>query len=378
MNPLEVSLYVGRGVVMPAPAAVTRAFRSAEIQQGEQSPSGFQVTFQASRGPTDLDYDVFESAWLMPYNRLVVSVSLGGSSHVLMDGLITRRDFTPARGRDPATLTVTGEDVSAAMDLEQLSVAWPVLPDSLIVEAILAKYLVYGLAPLAFPTVPSESNAPDEITCQQLDTDRGFIQQLAARHGYIFQVYPGPVAGTNVAYWGPPVRVGMPNATLNVDTLLGRNVESISFSYDATAPTTVAGAVQDVESLDETVPIAILTSSRLPPMASEPALLANFPYVRTELFLDGQMDPIQALAQAQGTVDRAADRVVTATGELDVLRYGKPLFCPGLIALRGAGYAHDGLYYVGSVQHHLSTDRFTQSFTLAREGLGSTLPLVPV
>ncbi|HVZ31730.1 MAG TPA: hypothetical protein VG963_04850 [Polyangiaceae bacterium] len=377
MKPVEVSLYVGRGVAVPAPAEVTRAFRSAEITQGEQSPSGFQITFQASRSPSALDFDVFESPWLLPYNRIIVSISVDGESYVLMDGLITRRDFTPPNGRDPATLTVTGDDVSAAMDLEQLSIPWPLLPDFLIVEAILAKYLVYGLAPLALPTAISESNAPDEIACQQLGTDRSFIQQLAARYGYIFQVDPGPVAGTNIAYWGPPVRVGMPNATLNVETLLSRNVASLSFSYDATAPTTVVGEVQDAEGLDEPVPIAALFSLRLPPMASEPAILANVPYVRSELFLQSQMDPIQALAEAQGTVDRSTDKVLTARGELNVLRYGKPLVCPGLVALRGAGYAHDGLYYVDSVTHHLSTESFTQSFTLAREGLGSTLPVVP-
>lgn len=112
-------------------------------------------------------------------------------------------------------------------------------------------------------------------------------------------------------------------------------------------------------------------------MAAEPALVVNLPFVRTQVFADGWMDPVQALAKAQATVDRAADKVVTASGELDVLRYGRPLLCPGLVALRGAGYSHDGLYYVESVTHHLSHESFRQSFTLTREGLGSTLPVVP-
>jgi hypothetical protein len=51
--------------------------------------------------------------------------------------------------------------------------------------------------------------------------------------------------------------------------------------------------------------------------------------------------------------------------------------CPGLVALRGAGYGHDGLYYVGSVVHQLSRESYRQQFTLTREGLGSTLPVVP-
>jgi hypothetical protein len=377
MKPLSVSLYVGRGVAVPAPAAMTEAFRSAEIHQNEEAPSGFQVTFQASRGASDLDYSVFEQPWLLPFNRLIVAVNVAGLPHVLMDGLITRREFTPANGKNPDTLTVTGEDVSVAMALEQLPVPWPVMPDFTIVEAILAKYLVYGIVPTAIPTPVSISNAPDEMTRQQLATDREFIQQLATQYGYIFQIYPGPTVGMNVAYWGPPVRAGVPSPTLNVNTLLARNVESISFTYDAMAPTVVLGEVQDAEELDEIVPIAAPTSLRLPPMASEPAIVVNLPYVRTQVFTDGQMDPVQALTQAQGIVDRSTDKVVTANGELDVLRYGQPLMCPGLVALRGAGYGHDGLYYVGSVVHQLSRESYRQQFTLTREGLGSTLPVVP-
>jgi hypothetical protein len=255
--------------------------------------------------------------------------------------------------------------------------AWPAMPDFAIVSTILEKYLVYGLLPTAIPTPVSLSNAPDEVTRQQLMTDRDFIQSLASLYGYVFQVHPGPAVGMNVAYWGPPLRVGLPNPTLNVNTLLDRNVESISFAYDAMAPLVVAGEVQDVEELDEVVPIAAPTSLRLPPMASEPALVVNLPYVRTRVFVDGWMDPVQALAQAQAMVDRSTDKVVTANGELDVLRYGQPLMCPGLVSLRGAGYAHDGLYYVESVTHHVSRESFRQSFSLTREGLGSTLPVVP-
>jgi hypothetical protein len=47
-----------------------------------------------------------------------------------------------------------------------------------------------------------------------------------------------------------------------------------------------------------------------------------------------------------------------------------------LVGLRGAGYLHDGLYYVKRVTHSLSTGRYTQSFTLTREGVGSTVPEV--
>ncbi|MFD0346193.1 hypothetical protein ACFQ0M_09175 [Kitasatospora aburaviensis] len=46
--------------------------------------------------------------------------------------------------------------------------------------------------------------------------------------------------------------------------------------------------------------------------------------------------------------------------------------------MRGAGTAFDGLYFVQSVDHRLERGSFTQQFTLVRNGLISTLPVVPV
>jgi hypothetical protein len=46
--------------------------------------------------------------------------------------------------------------------------------------------------------------------------------------------------------------------------------------------------------------------------------------------------------------------------------------------VRGAGDACDGVYYVRSVTHTIETGSWRQKFELVREGLGSTVPVVPV
>jgi hypothetical protein len=48
-----------------------------------------------------------------------------------------------------------------------------------------------------------------------------------------------------------------------------------------------------------------------------------------------------------------------------------------LVGVRGAGLAFDGLYYVKRVDSTLKAGEFRQQFSLARNGLISTLPLVP-
>ena len=49
-----------------------------------------------------------------------------------------------------------------------------------------------------------------------------------------------------------------------------------------------------------------------------------------------------------------------------------------LVGVRGVGEAFDGLHYVTSVTSTLKRGEFTQSFSLARNGLLSTIPVVPV
>ena len=68
---------------------------------------------------------------------------------------------------------------------------------------------------------------------------------------------------------------------------------------------------------------------------------------------------------------------VTGNGSLDVVRYGRILKARQLVGVRGAGPAFDGLYYVKSVTHAIKRGQYKQNFTLARNGLLSTVPRVP-
>jgi hypothetical protein len=74
---------------------------------------------------------------------------------------------------------------------------------------------------------------------------------------------------------------------------------------------------------------------------------------------------------------RAAD-AITATGEVDAGRYGRALRARRLVGVRGVGDTFGGLYYVSDVRHRISAGSYRMSFTLAREGVGSTVALVTV
>jgi hypothetical protein len=69
---------------------------------------------------------------------------------------------------------------------------------------------------------------------------------------------------------------------------------------------------------------------------------------------------------------------VTASGSLDVSRYGRLLRARGLVGVRGASAPFNGLYYVRSVTTTIKRGECKQSFELTRNGLLPTITAVKV
>jgi len=300
-------------------------------------------------------------------------VTFGAIPQVLMDGMITDQQFSPSNQPGESTLTVTGEDVSVMMDLEEKSVEHPAQPEAIIALKLIASYAQYGLIPLVIPPPSIDMPLPIERIPVQQSTDLGYLQEMAGRFGHVFYVTPGPAPFTNTAYWGPPVRVGVPQKAISVNLGPGTNAEIRNVRYDSLAPTFVQGQVQD-RRLNQTVPVRTFASTRLP-LVSQPAW-ATQSKTRTRQFRQSGLDTMQAFSRAQAETDASTDQVVEVTGELDASRYESLLRPRGLVGVRGAGYSYDGFYYVKSVTHNIRKGEYQQNFTLTREGLGAISPVV--
>ncbi len=88
------------------------------------------------------------------------------------------------------------------------------------------------------------------------------------------------------------------------------------------------------------------------------------------------ISPLQAAAVGLARASESAD-VISGSGQLDVLRYGRPLKARQLVGVRGAGITYDGLYYVKNVTHNIKRGEYKQSFSLSRNALVSMTPAVP-
>ncbi len=357
ISSIRVQLFIGSGALRPAPAEVADAVVSLEITSNDRERDGFQISFTLGKDPLR-DYNLLRRRFFDPPNRLSVVVLIGARPLVLIDGIITNHQLNPGQRPGQATLSVTGEDVSLLMDLEEKRTTHPNQADSTIVAAILR---AHGLTPDVTPTedTPSESQ---RVPSQQ-GSDLGYIQQLAERNGFIFHVKPGDAPGASVGYWGPAARQGAPQPALSANMGPHTTVESLSFSFDALKPVDPQVVIQESDK-DMATPIPPGEAPR--PLSARPAR----PLRRTVPPSTAGLTTGRASARAAAEVAHSAD-AVSVSGELNVLSYGRTLRPGGLVDLRGVGETYNGTYYVKQVTHSLRRGEYKQRFTLLREGLGS-------
>jgi phage protein D len=373
---ITLTLMIGPELPVPTPQAVTEALDKVEVKQADGKRSGFQIDFNADRTSAFVaDYPLLKDRLLAAGNRVVIVVNFGMTPHVLMDGFIADVQLPQRTADGGATLSVIGEDMTVKLDRTQVREEYPGLGHSEIVELVLAKYSQYGVVPLVMPTLSALASDPLERVPQQKATDLAYLKYLAALHGNVFFITPGPVPLVNTAYWGPPPRVGAPLPALSVNMGPQTNIESLDFRYAALTPTVFKGTDQDADSEGD-IPVVTEASTRVP-LSAEPALLFDRGQAATRIVRTPGMDAAAAIAYTQGMTDRSTDNVVTASGEVDTLRYGSILKVANLVGVRGCGASYDGFYYVNSVTHALSRTQYRQQFTLGRDGVMTTTQVVP-
>jgi hypothetical protein len=200
--------------------------------------------------------------------------------------------------------------------------------------------------------------------------DLAYVRRLADEVGYVF--YIEPIApGASRAYWGPEIKVGVPQPALSGDMDVHSNVESLSFSIDTERAVTPLVFIQNQQTkVPIPIPIPPITPLN-PPLGAVPPIPKNF----EPLTSTSKLSPVRAAILGLTRAARTAD-VVTASGSLDVLRYGRILKPRRLVGVRGVGAPFNGLYYVKSVTHQIERGAYIQDFTLSRNGLLSTVPRV--
>jgi hypothetical protein len=370
---IKLSLFVGP-VPIPAPEFAVEALTSVRVESGSGgTQSGFELTFElAARSPLRTLFLLSGSSGL-PLMRVVLAVQINGRSEPIIDGVAINVEARPGEG-GVSTLVVKGKDISALMDvIEFTGLPYPAMPPAIRVLLVLAKYAAFGVIPLVIPSIVEDLPLPVQRIPQQTGTDYAYIKRLADQCGYVFYLEPGPLPGTSKAYWGPEIRVGeaQPALAVNMDAL--SNVDELNFNYDRERKTMPIVFFQEPLSK---APIGIPIPD-VSPLNPPLGLLPPLPPQLVALSDTAHLSPQSALMAGLAYAAKHSDSVF-GQGRLDVTRYGRLLKSRQLVGVRGAGLPFNGLYYVQSVTHDIRRGEYKQSFSVARNGLISTLPSVPV
>ena len=373
VSPLYLTLLVGPMEPLPAPKPLVDALVSVEVTESATGRSGFQLTFTLS------DKGILETFFLLagssplPVLRVVLLVTFPGIPQVLIDGVVLHTEVQPDAMSGSSKLVVTGKDLAAMMDLIDFSgLPYPGMSPDIRVLTILAKYAVFGVVPEVIPVPAPDIPIPMLQIPTQKKTDLQYIESLAQEIGYVFYMVPGPLPGTSQAYWGPQIRLGLPQTALNVNLDAWTNVESLNFRYEPQNSVLPIVFIQEpISKMTIPIPIPPVTPFNPPLGAFVPV-----PQKIEQLTETAKLNPAQALMKGFARSVETAD-VMTGEGTLDVMRYGQPLRARSLVGVRGAGLPWDGMHYVDSATHRIKPGEYKQSFVLKRNALVTNTPLVP-
>ena len=107
---VRLQLMIGPGVPIPVPRAVLDAVQEVKVESNSgETQSGFEITFRISnRSPLQTLF-LLTGGSSIPILRVVIAVTLGGETTVLMDGVMTHHELRSDSGPTP-TLVMKGKD----------------------------------------------------------------------------------------------------------------------------------------------------------------------------------------------------------------------------------------------------------------------------
>src|SRR5580698_5133027 len=140
-SPLYLTLLIGQVQAIPAPKPLIDALAYVEVNFSATGQSGFQLSFTlANSSPLQLLFLLAMGA-PVPLIRVILIASLGGLPQVVMDGVVKHTEVVPDAMQGSSKLVITGEDLSAVMDLTDNSgTPFPGMTPDMRVETILDKY----------------------------------------------------------------------------------------------------------------------------------------------------------------------------------------------------------------------------------------------
>src|SRR6266536_922561 len=146
---IQLTLMIGPLVPLPVSQTVLDALDEVTVTTNDVGKSGFQLSFKLSTQSPLHTLFLLTGGATFPIARVIIIVTLKGTPHVLIDGIVTNHQIIPGTDIAHATLSLTGEDVSVLMDkIDWSGFPYPAVPAEGRVALLVAKYAFLGLVPM--------------------------------------------------------------------------------------------------------------------------------------------------------------------------------------------------------------------------------------
>lgn len=346
---------------------LARLVASVQIVTSRAEAATGSVVIQDLRG-TDGLWMAADSGLFTRWAPIKVSADFQTHVDEVFRGYIAEQKPSYPNNGGEATLELTLQDESSALDREQMRTVWG--DDAPLTDLEILRQLV---APLGLDVDAESSDGQSSRSLSQDATPIAFLRERAKANGYELIFREGSV------YFGPKRLEGEAQAPLMVYAGRASNCTSMEVVDDGQAPDAVAfdhapredGSSTTSETVTPDLPV--LGSSA----AAEEGAGLGTPSV-WRVTKEGDETEEELRARAQALVNENSFKL-RATGELDGSLYGYVLRVGRTVSVDGAGGRYGGLYYVDKVTHAFSPDGYKQQFELMRNATGETdSPLGPL
>jgi phage protein D len=251
-------------------------------------------------------------------------------------------------------------DTTCVMSVEEVIKDWPGKSDSDIASDIFNKY---QLTPDVQTTTVTHQEK--QSTILQRESDIQFLKRLARRNGY-----ECGVTGTT-GYFGKPNLTGTPLPALAAHFADDTNLNSFDVDWNVLLP---AGFEMDeIDFLTKQTLTASATQSSQTLLGSQcPGQLQIPNGAQSKVFLRHLV--ATGVPEMTAMVNGAADDAqwfIEGRGEVDGNKYDSLLHVRQRVPIKGVGESFSGMYYLTSVKHKYTVDRFVMNFTARRNATGS-------
>jgi len=333
------------------------ALKDIEVEEDHRLAAMFRIRLEIHRGDDGL-WSFLDDERIKPWKKVTIRASVDDDDVELMTGYITHLKPHIESDQSQCWLEIHGLDGSSLMSLEEKIKDWPNKSDSDIAREI---FQSYGLLPQVDETLIVHDEAVATII--QRESDIQFLRRLAKRNGFECFVETGK------GFFRKPVLAEPPQPVLAIQFGGETNLVSFEGSLNALRPTTVQMAQLDTIAKEVQTTSADGNQQRMLGRDGVSSLEAPQGVAALMFIRQGVATSQAEMENLCRAVFDEAEWLVEARGEIDCSEYGAVLRAKKLVPIKGVGEVFSDLYYVTSVRHVFSTDKYAQHFTARRNAL---------